>query len=40
MRCDPFEAESSEIRTHESHIRDVQEFQMSASLFRSRGVKG
>jgi len=36
----PFEDESSEMRTHESHIRDVQEFGMSSSLFRSRGAKG
>lgn len=36
----PFEGESLKIRTHESHVRDIREFEMSNSLFRSRGVKG
>ncbi|XP_029157325.1 uncharacterized protein LOC114929811 [Nylanderia fulva] len=36
----PFVNENPELRTHESHMRDIQQFHSSQSLIQSRGVKG
>lgn len=36
----PFVNESPELRTHESHMRDIQQFHSSRSLIQSRGIKG
>lgn len=36
----PFEENEPELRTHDSHMQDVLEFDLSRSLLKSRGAKG